>query len=159
MYDSQIQDERRHLLWSPVRLIAGFAIGILLAGLFFVPVWLYWFPNGIDSTLLALPVYLAVLLVAGTLGAALYAVKPIRRLWPLTGLVFCFACFGIIAGLQYAPALDEACRHGSAPQEHWCDSPSHTLMILAHAGAASSVGLFLGLVALRYSSQSQNSRD
>lgn len=153
--------QRKYVVWAPLRMLAGLAIGMTCAVAVILSVWLPIMPTSFDSGIELVGLFVGALTVFGVLSAVAFALRPLRT--PLTIGVTVIVV--VIAGLLMGARFDEArrldCLRGTGPQETWCaDTASdRTKVILTHGAGALILSVPLVLLGLRRKGFSGNAHD
>lgn len=111
---------RREVLFAPFRLLSGLVSGGVLAMLALGIAWYPFWPSSFDALFHAVFVLGAAIVVAGGLGAFMYAVRPISHGWQLIVSVAVGTLGAVVIGPAMRAAVLTDCLRGTGPQEHWC---------------------------------------
>ena len=106
---------RSEVVQQPLRLLAGFFIGLVLGGLAFLLPLRFWPLN--DSSVLTLwfpGLLVTPSLVSGAACAALLSLRPVVRWWLLLPVVVVSAALGLAAREQLPAGHDDG-----VPDRHW----------------------------------------
>jgi hypothetical protein len=107
---------RRAAVFAPIRMLSGFVAGSVLGILAFGLAWLPFWPSNIEGFIQAIVLLGTTALVAGSLGALTFAVRPIQRSWQLIMSVGLGTLGGVVAGRVMRSALMIDCLHGTGPR-------------------------------------------
>lgn len=130
-------------------------IGLTLAALVLIPLWLYWLPS--DSADVLLPTMATgafVIAYALAVGAVTLMGLP-ASWWIALSVAVLGGLGGSALGSLVRQAVLDSCLHGTGPQPEWCfqpDAPYVAWVLPAYvmAGAFLGVGLFVaGAVGLK----------
>jgi hypothetical protein len=137
---------RRDVLFAPFRLLSGLVSGAVLAMLAFGIAWYPFWPSSFDAFFHAAFVLGSAIVVAGGLGAFMYAVRPIRHAWQLILSVAVGTLGAVVVGPAMRAAALTDCLHGTGPQERWCGAdysfvPFHLRTAIACAFVATAISV------------------
>jgi hypothetical protein len=153
--------QRRYIVWAPLRMLAGLAIGTTCAAAVILSVWLPIMPISFDPAIELVGLFVGVLTVFGVLSAVAFALRPLGT--PLT--IGVTVVVVVIAGLVLGARFDETrrldCLRGTGPQETWCDNTAseRTKVILTHGAGALILSVPLVLLGWRRNGSSGNGHD
>jgi hypothetical protein len=147
------EEDIRHAVFAPLRMLSGFVVGGVLGILAFGLAWKPFWPSSFEGLIQAIVLLGTTALIAGGLGALTFAVRPFQRSWQLIMSVGLGTLGGVVAGRVMRSALMIDCLHGTGSQGPWCNAGYSFLpFFLGSALAGGFVAMAISALGVRPSS-------